>query len=1469
MRKILSFLSIVFLLNFAISQQITPDMVIPVCDNQSISTGAPSNTGVYNLTIPCGTQPLSSFMDFYYVKILSGTTFTFKVTPIGQDDYDFGAYKNPNWNNIQATPAADKRGSQNDPFQTMTFTLGLSLTATDLCETGGSTGIPEPGMVRYFNVTAGDEILIAIDRWSQTTLGYTLEFGGDAVLDCTVLGNSYGKCDIDNDDSVLFSSSDFIADLNQDFPNHTFKYYYNQSDAEANNNNFISFPLTVNYNNGDATEIFVRVETQNGAFVRILKIFLYVNKIPQLLTETVELPLACDENGDGEAVFDLTQTESQFVDNPGDFTIRYYTTGPAAAAGGTNNISNPTAYQTGNTTIYVRIETGPADGNEAGCYVITTIDINVSDFYVEEKTIETEGVCDNDGDGSASVDLTENITEIVTDPAAYQISYHQNLADAENGANPIANPENYTISIPGSTTVFVRIQSATDLCYSISKLIYNTTERPVLNSLDEVSLCDDQQEGSIGYDLTQFENLITDVPADYEFSYFETANDAQNGTNPIPNPGNFQLPINTPTEIFIRVEANGCFNIGSVMITISSNPLLNENREIGVLCDEDGDGVITVDLTENDTYFLDNSEDFQISYHTTEQDAVTGDNPINNPDNFEINAGETITVYIRVKSETGDCYSVRSVTYTTAERPILNDLEDISICSDEQEGSIAYDLTGINIIDNPQNYVISYYESANDAQNQTNPILNPDSYPVPLNSEITIYIRVSANDCFNIGNLKILISSNPLLNENREIGPLCEEENGIVTVDLTENDAYFINDPEDFQISYHTTEQDATTGDNPINNPDNFVINAGETVTVYIRVKSPDSDCYSVRSITYYTNQKLVLNEMDDVVMCVDDQGEFYIYDLTQLDVIQNPQDYEISYYLSLEDANLGENPIVNPETYQVPMNQADMTSVFIRVVKETCFSVAEVQFWINSNPVVNSIDEQIFCTQQESGEIVYDLTQHQSEWMGDPTGFDFEYYPSLADLENGSNQITNPENYLIPVGATTQIYIKIIHSNTGCYSTTVLTLEPGSRVELNQGIEIELCDDNFDGVFEYNLNTLNPLLIGNPAGLNFNYYLSLNDALNGENPIAENQISNFQFTAIPYSVWVTATTSDGCPSDPVKVDFIAGEEINLLSPVIGPLDYCQGEEFDLTAYETQMTDEDVSFNYFQNLNDAQNGLNPIANTTAYHPVQDNSVFVRIESEGRCATIAEIKFHLLPTPEITVNNDYIELCPGETFTAVAGSSDPNPSYEWYFNDILMGTDSAFEISQNGSYTVIVTGAEGCINQKTITVVSPPTPVITGVEMGQDYIIVTAGSGGGTSSVLEYSLDKIFWQNSPRFDNLIPGETYTVYVRQAGCMMDSYEFTLLLITNFISPNGDGLNDTWTIRGVEVGQGARLRIFDRYGKIFVDTSFGGNYTWNGKYMGRPVASDDYWYIIEIPGDQILKSKRFTGHISVRNQ
>lgn len=81
------------------------------------------------------------------------------------------------------------------------------------------------------------------------------------------------------------------------------------------------------------------------------------------------------------------------------------------------------------------------------------------------------------------------------------------------------------------------------------------------------------------------------------------------------------------------------------------------------------------------------------------------------------------------------------------------------------------------------------------------------------------------------------------------------------------------------------------------------------------------------------------------------------------------------------------------------------------------------------------------------------------------------------------------------------------------------------------------------------------------------------------------------------------------------------------------------------------------------------------------------------------------------------------------------------------------------------------------------------------------------------------------------------------------------------TNMISPNGDGKNDTWIVKNIELYPNNELRVFDREGRI-VFNMFGYDNSWDGMFNGIPLQEDTYYYILTIDSGKHKK----TGFISI---
>ena len=78
--------------------------------------------------------------------------------------------------------------------------------------------------------------------------------------------------------------------------------------------------------------------------------------------------------------------------------------------------------------------------------------------------------------------------------------------------------------------------------------------------------------------------------------------------------------------------------------------------------------------------------------------------------------------------------------------------------------------------------------------------------------------------------------------------------------------------------------------------------------------------------------------------------------------------------------------------------------------------------------------------------------------------------------------------------------------------------------------------------------------------------------------------------------------------------------------------------------------------------------------------------------------------------------------------------------------------------------------------------------------------------------------------------------------------------------FFTPNNDGLNDLWKIKGIENAPNAHIMIYDRNSKLLyksVGSDFKG---WDGNYNGHGMVQDDYWYVILVPENDDTISGHF---------
>lgn len=199
------------------------------------------------------------------------------------------------------------------------------------------------------------------------------------------------------------------------------------------------------------------------------------------------------------------------------------------------------------------------------------------------------------------------------------------------------------------------------------------------------------------------------------------------------------------------------------------------------------------------------------------------------------------------------------------------------------------------------------------------------------------------------------------------------------------------------------------------------------------------------------------------------------------------------------------------------------------------------------------------------------------------------------------------------------------------------------------------------------------------------------------------------------------------------------------------------------------------------------------------------------------------------------------------------------NFKWTPN-VSIG-DSANSL-KGGHYQVIAINQSGCMDTADFNIYQPDSITIHVVDsssaksgtcgLGDGFIEVNATGGNGTYSYL--------WSNkhvSTRIENL-GGGTFTVNVTdhkgckaQASYVLICSPYVPPRVPQFISPNGDGKNDTWVIENIELYPDATLEVYNRWGNLVYKAAPYLN-DWDGRNIGSGtneyLPSGTYFFVID---------------------
>ncbi|MDO1502451.1 choice-of-anchor L domain-containing protein [Winogradskyella maritima] len=261
-------------------------------------------------------------------------------------------------------------------------------------------------------------------------------------------------------------------------------------------------------------------------------------------------------------------------------------------------------------------------------------------------------------------------------------------------------------------------------------------------------------------------------------------------------------------------------------------------------------------------------------------------------------------------------------------------------------------------------------------------------------------------------------------------------------------------------------------------------------------------------------------------------------FDLTFNDSIilgtQDPALFNITYHNSLDDAQMDNSPIANPDTY----TGSDAEVIFFRIEAADsgiCFETGS--FTLNLFSTVTADDATFeLCDDDTDGDdtngfVTFDLSQIDVLVIGaqDPAQFSVSYHANITDADMRMNPL--PNGYINSTSGTEQIIARVENDfNTDCYETSTVTLVVNPLPVITDMVELLQCDDDNDGFSDFNLTESEELISSMPSDLTFTYYTSQADAEMGNAAIMDPTVyTNTDPSSNPDVLFVRAEDANGC----------------------------------------------------------------------------------------------------------------------------------------------------------------------------------------------------------------------------------------------------------------------------------------------------------------------------------------------------
>lgn len=284
------------------------------------------------------------------------------------------------------------------------------------------------------------------------------------------------------------------------------------------------------------------------------------------------------------------------------------------------------------------------------------------------------------------------------------------------------------------------------------------------------------------------------------------------------------------------------------------------------------------------------------------------------------------------------------------------------------------------------------------------------------------------------------------------------------------------------------------------------------------------------------------------------------------------------------------------------------------------------------------------------------------------------------------------------------------------------------------------------------------------------------------------------------------------------------------------------------------------------------NALSPVSyslagggftSTSQFNGLRAGTYSYTVREGNGCMYTSQVLIPEAPSPmqaSVSLNQDHCL----QQATLQAAVSQGKAPYAYSLDGSVFQTSPVFTVNRNGTYSITVKDAGGCMVSTQPTVVSLAAPFDVGLSADKPLArwgetVVISATANQTFQVVQW-LPQGLKGNASRqtikadtsFTAVIIGLSAMGCIDTAFARVEVEPLGDVFIPNAFTPNGDGRNDVFRAVGSRLAE-ARLQVFNRWGELVFQTQ-DLDAGWDGNYKGKPQPPGVFIYYLRYSRDGV---------------